>query len=154
TFDPAADWYRNHVYRREFERGYVGMEDLWSPGIVKLTLAPGQPVHLICSSDPIDLDRTLERADWQCSSRDDVIVPSQIGNSTPIVPPSPDPAFDAMLSAAGQFIVAAPPDGAGEKPADKSVTCIGNYPWGPPSARSALIGFCGLFLVPGRFGDA
>ena len=156
NFEPAADWYLNHVYRREFERGYAGMpKTLWSPGIIRLTLAcPGQPVHIICSSDPIDLERTLERVDWQSSPVDYVIVPSQVGVARPTVPPSPDPQFDALLAAAGQFILAGPPDGTGDKPSEKSVTCIGNYPWGPPSARAALIGFTGLFLVPGRFGDA
>lgn len=154
SFEPASDWYLNHVYRREFERGYGGMEDLWSPGVLRFTLAPGQPVHLICSSDPIDLERALEQADWQCSSADYVIVPSQLSGARPIAPPAPDPAFDALLSAAGQFLLAAPPDGTADKPGEKSVTCIGNYPWGPPSARAALIGFSGLFLVPGRFGDA
>jgi predicted glycogen debranching enzyme len=154
AFEPSGDWYLNHVYRREFERGYAGMEDLWSPGIVRLTLAPGQPVHLVCSSDPIDLEHVLERADWQGSSSEFSIVPSQVNGARRIAPPSPDSTFDALLSAAGQFILAAPPDGAGDKPSEKSVTCIGSYPWGPPSARAALIGFTGLFLVPGRFGDA
>ena len=27
---------------------------------------------------------------------------------------------------------------------------IGQYPWSPPSARAALAGFAGLFLVTGR----
>ncbi|HET6247228.1 MAG TPA: amylo-alpha-1,6-glucosidase [Tepidisphaeraceae bacterium] len=155
SFEAGSNWYLNNVYRREFERGYTGMEDLWSPGIVRFTLAPGQPVHFICSSDPIDLDRTLERADWQGTQNNFVIAPSPSDGATRhIAAPSADPAFDALLCAAGQFIVAAPPDGTSDKPGEKSVTCIGNYPWGPPSARAALIGFGGLFLVPGRFGDA
>ena len=154
TFDTAPHWYLNTIYRREFERGYAGMEDLWNPGLVRLTLAPGQPVHFICSSDPIDLEHVLEKADWQSSSSEYVIVPSQLGPSKPITAHSPDPALDALLAAAGQFILGAPPDGTGDKPSEKSVACIGNYPWGPPSWRSAMMGFCGLFLVTGRFGDA
>ncbi len=154
SFEPAPDWYLNHIYRREFERGYAGMEDLWSPGVVRLTLSPGQPMHFVCSSDPIDLETVLERADWQCSSAEYVIVPSQVGPIRPIAPTGKHPIIDALLSAAGQFVLAAPPDGTADKPSEKSVAAIGNYPWGPPSPRSALIGFTGLFLASSRFGDA
>jgi predicted glycogen debranching enzyme len=155
TFEPEASWYVNNIYRREFERGYLGMEDLWSPGIIRFTLAPGQPVNFICSSDPIDLERALERADWQATSAGSVVVPSAVSAALkPVTPPSPDPAFDALLMAAGQFIVAAPPDGTGERPGEKTVACLGNYPWGAPSGRATLMAFTGLFLVPGRFGDA
>ena len=154
-FDPvAADWYLNTVYRRELERGYAGVEDLWSPGVVRFTLLPGQPIHLICSTDPIDLERVLERADWQRSSANHVIVPSHVPATHAVAPPSPDPVYGRLVAAANQFILAGPSDGTGEKPSEKSVSVIGQYPWGPPSARSALIGFSGLFLVPGRFGDA
>lgn len=150
----APDWYLNHVYRREIERGYASMEDLWSPGLTRFTLPPGQPMHFVCSTDPIDLERVLERADWQCSTRECVIVPSEVGPTRRIAPPSADPTFDALVTAAGQFPVAGPPDGAGERASDKSVICIGAYPWGAPSVRASLIGFTGLLLIPGRLGDA
>jgi glycogen debranching enzyme len=50
-------WYLNTIYRREIERGYAGLEDLWCPGVIRYTLAPGQSVRFVCSTDPIDLKR-------------------------------------------------------------------------------------------------
>ena len=53
AFDAQPAWYFNTIYRREQERGYPGLEDLWMPGVVKYKLAPAQSVHFACSTDPI-----------------------------------------------------------------------------------------------------
>ncbi len=50
-------WYLNTIYRREIERGYAGLEDLWCPGVVRFTLSPGESVRFVCSTEPIDLKR-------------------------------------------------------------------------------------------------
>ncbi|MDB5172896.1 MAG: putative glycogen debranching enzyme [Phycisphaerales bacterium] len=154
AFEARGDWYLNTVYRREFERGYAGMEDLWSPGTVQFALSPGQPAHFVCSTDPIELQRAVALADEQSAAAAYVTAPVSPSSSRPAAPLSPDPAFDALLRAAAQFVVATPSDGSGERPSEKSVTTIGHYPWGPPLPRSALVGFSGLFLVPGRFAEA
>ena len=148
TFAPASIWNLNNVYRRELERGYAGMEDLWSPGVVGFTLLPGQPVHFVCSSDPIDLERVLEQADWQCTSAEYVIIPSQVGPTRAILLSAPDPVFETLLANVGQFNVAAPPDGTADKISEKSVICIGEYPWGAPSAARRWSDFPGSFWCP------
>ena len=42
-------WYLNTIYRREQDRGYSGLEDLWTPGVVRWTLSPGQTVFSLSS---------------------------------------------------------------------------------------------------------
>src|SRR5258706_16420400 len=58
-------WYLNTIYRREKARGYSGLEDLWSPGVLRLTLAPGQTVNFDCTTDPIEFPRVLDQAEQQ-----------------------------------------------------------------------------------------
>ena len=62
TFEPQPNWYLNTIYRREQERGYPGLEDVWSPGVVRFTLSAGQSAHFVCSADPIDLHSVIDQA--------------------------------------------------------------------------------------------
>jgi predicted glycogen debranching enzyme len=152
SFDFQPDWFLNTIYRREGERGYGGLEDVWTPGIVRFTLAPGQSVYFVCSSDPIDLQRSIEKVQSQDSH---TLKPlAALHRSELTVPPLPDRTLDRLVRAVDQFVISAPTDGSGEKPSDKTSLCIGHYPWGAPSARAAVIGFNGLYLVPGRFSEA
>src|ERR1700722_15419409 len=52
-------WYLNTIYRREQERGYAGLEDLWMPGVVGRRLEPVRTLHLVCSTENVDLDRVI-----------------------------------------------------------------------------------------------
>ncbi len=54
-----------------------------------------------------------------------------------------------MLKAVDAFVVSSP----AEPPADGTIHVISQYPWSSPSGRTALIGFNGLFLVPGRLDE-
>lgn len=65
SFEAEPNWYLNTIYRREQERGYAGLEDVWCPGVVRFPLQAGQSVHFVCSSDPIDLAACLEQAQRQ-----------------------------------------------------------------------------------------
>jgi glycogen debranching enzyme len=65
TFAPEPNWYLNTIYRREQERGYAALEDVWAPGAVRFELRAGQSVHFVCSADPIDLDACVEQAEQQ-----------------------------------------------------------------------------------------
>src|SRR5439155_9939382 len=71
TFDATgaggAAWYFNTIYRCEQDRGYAGLEDLWSPGSVRWSLTPGQSVSFACSADPIDFDKAIAEAQAQCA---------------------------------------------------------------------------------------
>jgi len=132
-FTAAPNWYLNQIYRREQERGYGGLEDLWTPGTVRFHLTRTKAVHFACSADPIEL-KTIAKA-------------------TP-KPPTHVPVdrkLDALAEAAGQFVVSGP----GESPgAMRTSACMAGYPWFGPASRPGLIGFAGLFLVTGRFAQA
>jgi predicted glycogen debranching enzyme len=141
-YEPGGCWYISTIYRRECERGYAGLEDLWMPGAVRWTLSPGQSVHFMCSADPIEMSRVLAEVERATAHAQAPIV---AGAAT-------DSALDALLRAAEQFVLSAPHQKmATSKP---SINVITQYPWSPPSGRDALIGFTGLLLIPKRFDDA
>ncbi len=138
VFEADAHWYLNTVYRREQERGYAGLEDLWNPGVVRWSLRPGQTVSFACSTDPIDLPRLVAEVDEATTARATAVAAAAGG----------DDVLRSLLRAADQFVLSVPPqpDGPGH-----TEYVAANYPWSPPSPRHTMIGFCGLFLVPGKF---
>lgn len=135
-------WYLNAIYRREAERGYGGLEDLWNPGIFRWTLAPGQTCHLVCSAEPVELDRIgcdLDGIRTQAEAR--------AGSTSK---QAPDPALEALTVASKAFVVSSMQELQG----DRAVNVIAQYPWSAPSARAGLTAFTGLFLIPGRIDEA
>jgi predicted glycogen debranching enzyme len=128
-------WYLNTIYRREQERGYSGLEDLWSPGVVRFTLAPGQTAHFVCSTDPIELPRVLAEAARQFAVS---IVPAVAGEPA-------DASLEALCRAAEQFVVTN---------RDGRATLMSGYPWSAPSGRDAMIDLPGLLLVTGKLTTA
>lgn len=138
-FEADSHWYLNTMYRREQERGYAGREDLWNPGMIRWSMKPGQTVHFVCSADPIDLQRELTKADRQLT---EAMLPSPPAKSF-------GEPMDSLLRAADQFVLSVPREDAG-----RADYVIPQYPWAPPAPRDALIGFTGLFLVPGKFSAA
>jgi len=132
-FDGEGHWYLNTIYRREQERGYGGLEDLWMPGIVRWTIQPGQSVHFVCSTEPINLPRVLSKLDQQYTL-------------TPSLPNIPDDLeLDGLLRAADQFVAHG---------RERSTALLGGYPWAAISVRESLIALPGLLLVPGRLNEA
>jgi predicted glycogen debranching enzyme len=128
-------WYLNTIYRREKERGYSGLEDLWSPGVVRFTLAPGQTVNFVCSTDPINLQTVLDKADLQFAHS---CAPAVDGEK-------PDFALQALSLAADQFVVTN---------REGRSTLMSGYPWSAPSGRDAMIDLPGLLLVTGKLSIA
>src|SRR5262245_11486155 len=59
AFEPRPNWYLATIYRRESERGYSALEDVWNPGPIRWKLEPGRAVHFVCSTDPIDLSQAI-----------------------------------------------------------------------------------------------
>lgn len=132
-FDLLGHWYLNTIYRREQERGYAGLEDLWMPGTARWTLQPGQSVHFVCSTEPIDLPRVLSRLDQQYTPA------AELPNI------SDDSAMDDLFAAAGQFITHG---------REQCTSIISGYPWASISVRESLIALTGLLLVTGRHNEA
>lgn len=179
VFAPEPNWYLNTIYRREQERGYAGLEDVWGPGPIRFTLRAGQSVYFVCSSDPIDLDACVEQAHRQgaTASKRAVAGSSAATAETTSLPPARAEAGDrpglvtaswgsgagasrvAPQSVADDQILADLARAAeqfvaqvpGENGADPATAVIGQFPWAPPSGRAALAGFAGLFLATGRF---
>jgi len=140
NFAHEGYWYLNTIYRCEQERGYSGLEDLWSPGVINWTLRPGQTVSFACSTDPIDLAELHEDIDRELAT----------GSAVGIITGRPDNEVDALVRASRLFVVHTP----GAVASEAGVTVTTDYPWAPPSVRNALISFPGLFLATGRFDDA
>jgi predicted glycogen debranching enzyme len=139
SFTSQSSWYLNTTYRRELERGYEGLEDLWMPGVIRFTLRPGRTVHFVCSTEPIDLKRVVADAERQYEA------------AVPAIPtPRPDGDLEALLRAAEQFVVHSTDPGTGLN----TPAVIAAYPWSPPLGRDALICLPGLLLATGRMDDA
>jgi len=51
VFEGSADWYRNTTYRADQERGFAGCEDLFTPGVLRIDLTPGEPVFLAATTE-------------------------------------------------------------------------------------------------------
>lgn len=132
-FGGPGHWYLNTIYRREQERGYAGLEDLWMPGAVRWTIQPGQSVHFVCSTEPIDLPRVLHKLDQQ-------YIPA---SSLPNAPDNTD--LDNLVRAAEPFVVHG---------REQSTALLSGYPWAAISLRESLIALPGLLLVPGRLNEA
>ena len=110
AFRTSSHWYLNQIYRLEERRGYSALEDLWTPGVVRFVLEPGQSTHLACSAEPIDWPRAMQ---------------------LPMLVKRPDDPTLRMLSrAAEQFIV--------RRAATGEVTSVAGYPWLEPTSRAQL----------------
>lgn len=133
-------WYLNTIYRREQERGYGGLEDLWNPGAVRWTLTPGRTVNFVCSTEPIEFDRIISQADR----------PSEVSRPAVINASPEDLDLAELVVATEPYVLSLPEEAA----ARKAVNVITQYPWSAPSGRFALIGFVGLYLIPGRYAEA
>jgi predicted glycogen debranching enzyme len=138
---PESTWYFNTIYRCEQDRGYAGLEDLFSPGVIRWTLAPGESVSFVCSADPIDFDKAVAEADRECAQLD-----------VPIVSPpgKRDTDHDLLVRAAEHFTIDLPADPVVPQPP----AMITKFPWAAPSAREALIAFPGILLVTGKLAQA
>jgi predicted glycogen debranching enzyme len=143
-------WYLNTIYRREQERGYGGLEDVFNPGSISWRLTPGQPARFVCSTEPVELDRVIAQLNQQ-PTRAAPAPPSQVNNLAAAAAATVAEPFARELieltTAADDFVVHAP---ASATP----VAVMTHYPWSAPSGRGALISLPGLFLVPGRFSEA
>jgi predicted glycogen debranching enzyme len=145
-FEPHSAWYLNTIYRREEERGYAGLEDLWMPGAVRWTLTPGQSVHFACSTDPVALSRVVSEAEQQYETGASAVLARQFDAHVA----SNDAAQGVLHRAADQFLLPTP----GPSTQHPWASVIAAYPWAAPSGRAALIALPGLFLVSGKIAEA
>ncbi len=156
SFTAESAWYLNTIYRAEEERGYAGLEDLWNAGVVRWTLSPGQSVHFVCSTDPVELERVVGEAE-RLSGEPTAATRGVWGTSLrtqehPANVQPDDQDVCALLRAAEQFVLSVPRESENSGQ-EKATAVMTDYPWAPPSGRNALIAFAGLFLAPGRLAE-
>jgi predicted glycogen debranching enzyme len=132
-FDDSPVWYLSTIYRREQERGYAGLEDLWMPGVFRRALSPGQTLHLVCSMEKVDLGRIVSET-------------RRAHESAPNPLRTNDPVFADLSRSTSAYIV--------NVVADRPAAVVTHYPWSAPSFRGALISLAGLMLIPDRFDQA
>jgi glycogen debranching enzyme len=175
AFDLRPNWYLNTIYRAEQQRGYAGLEDLWSPGSAHVRLQPGTSTHFACSCEPFDLSEIVAVARRQFDPCDAPALPGASAGLAKLPAPgaaglsdrepssiSPgslattDTGVAALVRAVGDFVLMLPQPGPGTeygssaRVTGESPGCTVQYPWNAPSPRAALAGFAGMFLVPGR----
>jgi len=130
TFHAAPDWYYRFEYAMEIERGLDAHEDLFTPGTMSRTLAPGARVAVIVSLD-------------DPRGRDGVALLDAERRRRAAVPAA-GPAASRRRLAADQFIV--------RRGARKTI--IAGYHWFTDWGRDTMIALPGLCLATGRFDDA
>jgi predicted glycogen debranching enzyme len=134
---PNGDWWLNHLYPREAERGLDAAEDLFSPFALRFELSTGSSSFIIASlertnvpSDP----RALESAERE--RRREVAAAAR--RKTASVP-------ETLALAADAYVV----DRAGG-----GRTVIAGYPWFCDWGRDTMISLPGLCFATGRLRDA
>ena len=134
-FRPNPQWWYRFEYEAERRRGLDFQEDLWTPGVFGLELAPGDRLGVIVSTaDPAGRD-AFALLDRERKRREKLLK---------ALPVQDDLARFLALAADG-FVVRRGPN-------QRAV--IAGYPGFGESSRDALIALPGLCLVTGRFEDA
>jgi predicted glycogen debranching enzyme len=134
-FEHSGYWYHNFRYRREEEDGYLGNEDLYSPGKVLLRFGDSNSVWIAFSTE-VDAVRNMDyqmREEFERRGRlaENTRVKGETGRD--------------LLVAAGDFRV---------RRGQKGSSIIAGYPWFSDWGRDAMISLPGLSLVTGRFDEA
>lgn len=134
-FTRSPDWYFNFEYPLEQQRGFDFREDLFTYGTFKLTLAEGQKIAvLISTQNPAGRDG-LALYEQERQRREDLLH---------FLPNNDD--FPVMLTlAADQFLV---------RRAENMRTIIAGYHWFTDWGRDTMIALPGLTLITGRHDDA
>ena len=141
------------VYRIERSRGYESEGPLWSPGVIRVRLAPGQEAGFIASVEEWDVVRALnvaEACDAEMARRSRLLT---------IAGPDGHENFAAQLIlAADQFLIRPRTRAADEARAtavgDEPRTIIAGYHWFTDWGRDTMISLEGLTLVTSRHREA
>lgn len=124
-----ACWYRAFEYAREGERGFDSTEDLWSPGLLRVTLRPGQPWGLLAWAGPIPERRPAPAA----AAAERARLRALTGGSEGLL--------GRLRVAADAFLV---------RRGEAGGSVIAGYPWFADWGRDTMIALPGLCLAEGR----
>ncbi|MEJ7932238.1 amylo-alpha-1,6-glucosidase [Ramlibacter sp. AN1015] len=145
TLVPAQS-VRTFLYRVEAARGYAHMGEVWSPGALRLALAPGEHCTLVASTEP--WERMLAQTPQQALHAERE---RRAGLLAQAHPAARTGAAARLVLAADQFVIS-PSTRRQEKPEARTV--IAGYHWFTDWGRDTMISLEGLTLVTGRHAEA
>ena len=136
NWEADPDWFYNFQYPREEERGLDMSEDLFTPGRLRLRLAPGTMVGIVAadehSADPTPAALLAAEID----RRQRITLPAPIAT---------DPLLAQLARAADQFLV---------RRGDGLHTILAGYHWFTDWGRDTMIALPGICLVTDRHAEA
>jgi predicted glycogen debranching enzyme len=137
SFVETGLWYWRFLHRRERERGYDDLEDLYTPGIFGIDLAPGETATFIATThrEDLELDPVLSLAAEQEAQLE---LLRRAGGT------HADTTRRRLVLAADQFLV---------QPEAGSSCVVAGYPWYGQRVRDCLVALPGLCLSTGRFAE-
>jgi predicted glycogen debranching enzyme len=134
-FRPNPQWWYRFEYEVDRRRGFDFQEDLWTPGVFGLELAPGSRLGVIVSTgDPVGRD-AFALFEKERKRREKIL------KALPVQ----DELARSLALAADSFVVRRGP---------QQRTVVAGYPWFGERSRDTMIALPGLCLVTGRFEDA
>ena len=142
SFVSNGSWWWDFHYQQEQARGLADEGDLFAIGQFQATIDQGDPLSFVLSSEP----------DWQDGNSEASLVRAQLRQAALLSQAKAtesDPAFQQLVLAADQFLVARPMT---EHPDGRSV--IAGYPWFNDWGRDTMISLSGLCLTTGRLAEA
>ncbi len=151
-YEVSPDWWFNHKYAIETERGLDDTEDLYTPGRFVLDCSSPTTITLWASDQAVappdwDAELKLRRDAVDGARRSPVNTEAPAGKTR--VTPSASLTIRQLAHAANDFVVyRKSPDGK-----DGS-SVIAGYPWFSDWGRDTMISLPGLFLSTGRFEQA
>ncbi|MFH1380249.1 MAG: glycogen debranching enzyme N-terminal domain-containing protein [bacterium] len=134
-FQKNPCWYYDLIYTKDsFDTEDIPSEDLYSPGMFRLSLREGEHVGLIASTEPLN-SLSLDKLYYK-----EVFIRNKITENSPVKGD-----FARLLLQAGdQFIVSTA----------QTTSIVKGYPWYGESIKETCIALPGLCLVNGRFPEA
>lgn len=138
SFTAQPDWYYNFEYLADKQRGQDFQEDLFTPGVFTLALAPGERASVITSTSPPHGKSAVALLAAEKARRE------RLTTSLPEVSTvrSAQSVLRELTLAANQFIV---------RRGGSQRTIIAGYHWFTDWGRDTMIALPGLTLVTGRF---
>ena len=130
------DWHYNFQYPREEERGLDASEDLFTPGRLRLRLAPGATVGLVIADENYANPNPTALLNAEIDRRQRITLPAPI---------AADPLLAQLARAADQFLV---------RRGDGLHTILAGYHWFTDWGRDTIIALPGICLVTGRYAEA
>lgn len=129
-FEPGPDWWYGHVYPVESERGQDDSEDLFRPGIFRITFRRSASVTLTIKMDPS---------------------PYPIGATftPPKIPAHASATLKRLLNAAHSFLIR-----RNSPKGEAGTSVIAGFPWFADWGRDTFISLPGLLLETGHLDEA